>query len=392
MRSILAGAFVALAMAGVTLTSGALADQALPPPSRILFWTPDQQIVGYRNIEKIFPTRTVQRAQNGKAATPFPREPGLFDVSYIWRGGQMDVARFMHLNHVSGLIVVQHGRILLERYGLGRGETDRWTSFSVGKSVTSTLIGAAIHDGAIAGLDAPVTRYMPELAGTAYDGVTVGDLITMRSGVKWNENYADPTSDVARFAAEPVQANGVDPIEAYMARLPRAHPPGTVFNYDTGETDLAGLLVTRATGKPLAEYLSEKIWSKIGAERDAVWMVDGAGKELGGCCISMTLRDYARFGLFFMRGGQGVLPDGWVKDASSAHVATDYPGIGYGYFWWINTGGGTYAAEGIFGQEIYLDPKRDLVVVVNSAWTHADDNADWASMAAFMAAVSRTVR
>jgi CubicO group peptidase (beta-lactamase class C family) len=302
----------------------------------------------------------------------------------------MNVDRFMQAHRVSGLIIVQHGRILLERYGLGRKPTDRWTSFSVAKSFTSTLIGAAIRDGAIAGLDAPVTRYMPELNGTAYDGVTVGDLITMRSGVKWSEDYTDPNSDVGRFASGDMPANGRDPIETYMARLPRAHPPGTVFHYDTGETDLAGLLLARAVRKPLATYLSEKIWSKIGAEGDAVWMLDRAGKELGGCCLSMTLRDYARFGLFFLHGGQGVLPQNWVKDASSTHVATGYPGIGYGYFWWIQPGD-AYAAQGIFGQEIYIDPKLDLMVVVNSAWAKADDDNDWISMSDFMRAVSRAV-
>lgn len=385
MKQILAGVWVATAVAGGAIAAPA---QTLPAPDRFLFWKPAEQVAGYRNIEKIFPTRVVRR---GPTVNRLARDPKPFEVSYSHGGATLNVASFMERNRVSGLIVVQHGRILLERYGLGRKESDRWTSFSVAKSITSTLIGAAIRDGSIAGLDAPVTRYMPELAGTAYDGVTVGDLITMRSGVKWNEDYADPKSDVARFAGGTSTGNGVDPIEAYMAKLPRAHPPGTVFHYDTGETDLAGLLVARATKKHLADYLSEKIWSKIGAERDAVWMLDQGGMELGGCCISMTLRDYARFGLFFLGGGQDVLPEGWVKDASTAHVETGYPGVGYGYFWWINRGG-TYAAEGIFGQMIYLDPKHDLVVVANSAWAQADRDADWGSIAAFMAAVSRTVR
>ncbi|HEY7900359.1 MAG TPA: serine hydrolase domain-containing protein [Caulobacteraceae bacterium] len=395
MKWIHAGALVAAMLLGATLwgpvlPSAAVAQAApsLPAPERFLFWTPAEQVVGYRSIEKIFPTRLVRRA--GAVAT-LPRSPAAFDVAYAFGGQAMNVARFMARNRVSGLIVMQHGRILLERYGLGRTPGDRWTSFSVAKSVTSTLIGAAIHDGSIAGLDAPVTRYMPELSGTAYDGVTVGDLITMRSGVKWNEDYADPKSDVARFAVQPVTADGVDPIESYMARLPRAHKPGTVFHYDTGETDLAGLLVARATKTPLADYLSRTVWSKIGAEQDAVWMMDRAGHELGGCCLSMTLRDYARFGRFFMQGGGGVLPAGWVEKATSAQVATGIPGIGYGYFWWIGQGG-TYAAQGIFGQEIYLDPKRDLVVAINSAWGGADDDADWESMAAFTAAVSRAVR
>jgi CubicO group peptidase (beta-lactamase class C family) len=385
MKRILAGAIVAGAMATTAMADPA---ETLPAAGHFLFWSPAEQLVGYRNIEKIFPTRVVKR---GPTVTPLPRATAPFDVAYTDGGEQLNVDRFMAKHRVSGLIIVQHGRILLERYGLGRKETDRWTSFSVAKSVTSTLIGAAIRDGYISGLDAPVTRYLPELAGTAYDGVTVGDLITMRSGVKWNEDYVDPKSDVNQFAFQPTTANGVDPIETYMAKLPRAHPPGTVFHYDTGETDLAGLLVARATRTHPADYLSQKIWTRIGAEQDAVWMLDQAGMELGGCCLSMTLRDYARFGLFFLRGGQGVLPEGWVKDASTAHVATGDPGEGYGYFWWISSGG-TYAAEGIFGQTIYLDPKHDLIVVTNSAWAHADDPADWRSLAAFTAAVSRTVR
>ena len=384
MRSTLAGALAASLVATASLAAPA---ETLPPASHFLFWTPAEQLVGYRNIEKIFPTRVVKR---GPITTPLPRATAPFDVSYVDGGEQLNVDRFMEKHRVSGLIIVQHGRVLLERYGLGRKETDRWTSFSVAKSVTSTLIGAAIKDGYISGLDAPVTRYLPQLAGGGYDGVTVGDLITMRSGVKWNEDYVDPKSDVNQFAFQPRTEPGVDPIETYMAKLPRAHPPGTVFHYDTGETDLAGLLVARATRKPLADYLSEKIWTRIGAEQDAVWMLDQAGMELGGCCLSMTLRDYARFGLFFLRGGEGVLPEGWVKDASTAHVPTGNPGEGYGYFWWIDSRG-TYAAEGIFGQMIYLDPKRDLVVVVNSAWSQADDPADWRSLAAFTTAVSRTV-
>ncbi|HEY7852061.1 MAG TPA: serine hydrolase domain-containing protein [Caulobacteraceae bacterium] len=385
MNRILAGAIIA----GAITAGGPVAlAQTLPASDRFLFWTPAEQLFGYRNIEKIFPTRVVRR---GPTVTALPRGAGPFDVSYIDGGQPMNVARFMETHRVSGLIVVQHGAILLERYGLGRTQTDRWTSFSVGKSVTSTLIGAAIRDGAIAGLGAPVTRYMPELKGTAYDGVTVGDLITMRSGVNWSEDYTDPKSDVNQFALQSSADGRIDPIEAYMARLPRAHAPGTVFHYDTGETDLAGLLVARATGRRLADYLSEKIWSRIGAEGDAVWMTDRAGHELGGCCLSMTLRDYARFGLFFLDGGKGVLPPGWVRDASTAQVATEFPGIGYGYFWWINTGG-TYAAQGIFGQTIYLDPKHDLVVVVNSAWKDADKDEDWRSLAAFTTAVSRAAR
>jgi CubicO group peptidase (beta-lactamase class C family) len=387
MRSVRLGALGAAILFGLCAAPA----EKLPPHETFLFWTPAQQAVGYRNIEKIFPTRTVAR---GLTVSVLPYDAKVFDVSYEANGIKLDTAGYMKATNVSGLIVIKHGHILLERYGLGRTEKDRWTSFSVGKSITSTLIGAAIKDGTIKGLDSQVTDYLPEMKGTAYDGVTIGDLITMRSGVKWNEDYSDPKSDIAQFSLGQKRADGEDPIEAYMAKLPRAHKPGTVFHYDTGETNLAGILVARATRKYLSDYLSEKIWTKIGVEQDAVWMLDQGGEELGGCCISMTLRDYARFGLFFMHGGvadgKQILRAGWVKAASSSHVQSDEPGIGYGYFWWIHPNG-IYEAEGIFGQSIFLDPRNDIVIVTNSAWPTADDEKYWAAQDAYFAAVEKAL-
>ena len=383
MKKILMGVLGAALMLGA---AGA-AETKLPSRDHFLFWTPAEQAFGYKTIEKIFPVRVVKR---GATVSPLPHDPKPFDVSYKQDGETFDTAAFMKANRSSGLIIISHGKVLLERYGLGRTEKDRWTSFSVGKSVTSTLVGAAIKDGYIKSIHSPVTDYLPELKKTAYEGVTIADLITMRSGVKWNEDYADPKSDVNSFAFQAVRKDGQDPVVAYMAKLPRAHKPGTVFHYDTGETELVGILVSRAVKKPLADYLSEKIWSKIGTEQDAVWMLDGAGYEHGGCCISMTLRDYARFGLFFMHGGkvngQNVLPKGWVKAASTQQVKSDEGDLGYGYFWWIHPDG-TYSAEGIFGQQIFLDPKDDLVIVFNSAWPEADADKYWAAQDAYTKAV-----
>jgi CubicO group peptidase (beta-lactamase class C family) len=373
------------------LAGSAIAAAKLPSPNNFLFWTPAEQAIGYRNIEKIF---AVHVAKRGFSVSTLSYDSKPFDVSYATDGKTLDTAGYMKATNVSGLIIIQHGHVLLERYGLGRTQKDRWTSFSVAKSVTSSLIGAAIKDGAIRSVNAQVTDYLPELKGTAYDGVTVGDLITMRSGVKWNEDYSDPKSDVAQFALGKPGPNGEDAIEAYMAKLPRAHKPGTVFHYDTGETDLAGVLLARAVKKPLTQYLSEKIWSKIGAEQDVVWIVDQSGIEMGGCCISMTLRDYARFALFFMHGGaingEQILPSGWVKAATTRHVQSDEPGLGYGYFWWIHPNG-TYEAEGIFGQSMFMDPKNDLVIVTNSAWPTADDDKYWAAQDAYFAAVEKAL-
>jgi len=154
-----------------------------------------------------------------------------------------------------------------------------------------------------------------------------------------------------------------------MATLPRAAQPGSRWNYSTGETQLAGALVRAATGKPVAKYLSEKIWSK-GMETDANWWLQSAdGLEVGGSGLSATLRDYGRFGLFLLNDGvidgQRLLPEGWIKAASTRQVIAGEQ-VNYGYMLWPMHGN-SYAAEGIFGQYVFVDPDTKLVVVIWSA-------------------------
>jgi CubicO group peptidase (beta-lactamase class C family) len=380
-----------LAAMAFSIATAALATGKVVPRSSLLFWTPAQQVVGYRTIEKIFPTRVIKA---GTRVYPLPVAHAPFDVRYDFQKKRWATATFMDANHLSGLLVIKDGTIVLERYGLGRTAKDRWTSFSVGKSVTSTLIGAAIEDGYIKSLDTEVTDYIPALKGSAYDGVTIRNLLTMTSGVKWNEDYNDPNSDVAKFASGPAGPHGENPIVAYMARLPREAKPGTKFVYKTGESDLIGVLLSEATHKHPADYLSEKIWSTFGMEQDAVWMLDNAGLELGGCCISMTLRDYGRFGMFMlgggMAGGKHVLPPSYVADATKKQIQSDFGPLGYGFQWWTHPRG-AYEAIGIFGQSIYVDPAEHLVIVTNSAWPEADADKYYIVHAAYVAAVTRAL-
>ena len=356
----------------------------------ILFWKGDKQAVGYRTIEAIYKTHTIKR---GAKVHQLPKAAHQIDPTFDYDGKSWTLDSYMTAYRVSGVLVLKDGKIVLERYGLGRKPTDRWTSFSVAKSVTSTLVGAAIQDGKIKGLGAPVTDYIPELKGSAYDGVTVRQMLMMSSGVKWNEDYVDPNSDVAQ-AGTKVLEPGVDPIVSYLRKLPRANPPGTKFNYNTGETDLVGILVSNAVGKPLATYASEKIWKPYGMERDAVWMTDLAGHERGGCCISMTLRDYGRVGQFILDGGKAggkqVVPAGWTKEATARQIDNDSndPGAGYGYFWWIRSAD-RYDAVGIFGQAIATFPKDRVIVVVNSAWPDATGKELSAARNALIAAARK---
>lgn len=340
------------------------------PPS-LLTLTQDQQLDVYRHIEDSYDVREVKR---GTTVHPLPEAGQMINPAITWNDtNYTDITTFMEDTRISGILVLKDGEILLEDYALGRQPEDRWTSFSVAKSLTSLLLGAAIQDGYIESLDDPVTKYVPNLQGSGYDGVNIRQLITMTSGVQWNEDYDDENSDVARSSYWPGEP-GMNPLVSYMRRLPGEAEPGTRFVYKTGETDMAGILVAKATGKGLAQYLSEKIWEPYGMEQDAIWMVDRGGMERGGCCISMTLRDYARVGQFVLDGGeangQPVVPAQYLTEATTNQV--DFPERegGYGYFWWINEDG-SYSARGIFGQRIHIIPEEDVVIAINSATAEA---------------------
>jgi CubicO group peptidase (beta-lactamase class C family) len=312
---------------------------------------PDIQVNTFRNIDRLFPTRLVAR---GADVRPLPAgEPALDDFRFEHEGKIYDLYDVLSLNRVSGLIVIADGAVVFEKYLLGNDENTRWMSMSVVKSMTAMLIGAAIHDGHIGSIDDPITDYLPRFEGSAY----------------WNETYTDPSSDRRQMLEAQIgQQPGA--ILDLMASLPRAAEPGTRWNYSTGETHVAGALVAAATGMPVADYLSEKIWSKAGMESDATWWLESPdGLEVGGSGLSATLRDYARFGRFLLEDGvigdTRVLPEGWLAAAGSPKVVAGEE-IEYGYMLWP-LHDSSYAAIGIFGQFVFVDPDRDLVVAMWSA-------------------------
>ena len=347
--------------------------------AEVLFWTQQQRDENFRRMEQLFPAT---RVEAGQTVRLLPNGDSLVPEL----GGEAEVDALMDSLNMAGLLVLQDGKVRLERYRRGFGPEQRWTSFSVAKSLTSSLVGAALEDGHIQSLDDDVTAYIPELGGSAYEGVTVRQLLTMTSGVRWNEDYTDPNSEVARMLITPPPP-GENPVIAFMRTLEREEPPGRKWVYKTGETNLVGVLVEKATGKSLADYLSEKIWRPFGMEKDAFWQVDLAGKNIGGCCMSAVLRDYGRVGQFVLEGGQPVLPAGWVQDATKSHADIGVPGRGYGYQWWTGPQG-TFAAVGIFGQMIHVDPKRKLVIVTLSAWPKATGKELSAARAAAVARIT----
>ena len=335
----------------------------------ILFWTPEQQVAGYRNIDQISNARWFKASDDPYPLTSAPQD--LSSVTYEVEGQTLTVEDYIRDRRIAGLLMVKDDAVVFERYGLGNDENSRWISFSIAKSVVSMLYGAAIVDGYIGSVDDPVTKYLPLLSGGGYDGVTIQHVLRMASGVKWNEDYADRESDLATMP------RGLVEQARYMAALEREHAAGEVFHYNTGETNMAGAVLRAAIGNNLSTYLEHKIWGPFGMEADATWVLhEPGGGELGGCCISATLRDYARIGIFAMNGGvlrdgTRVLPEGWMADSTSPSPGSD----GYGYLWWLS-GDGVYSGRGIFGQMLWMDPGSNTVIVVHSAWPDAT-NREW---------------
>jgi len=397
----------AAALAGVVTLAGATAawvaaQQAPAPDARRMYsgeMLPDEAVRAFANSDKMFPVRVVR---HGSKVRGLPASDALLkNVRFSLAGKTYDLFDYLALNRVVGVLILKDGKVALEDYELGTGPATLWPSFSVAKSASSTLVGAALQDGAIASLDDWVTKYVPALRVGAYEGVSVRNVLQMASGVKWDETYTDPKSDRRKLldlqlAPEPKPGF----ILAYMSALPKAGAPGSIWNYNTGKTYVVGAVLEGATHKRLGDYLSEKIWGPWGMESDARWWLetpDGMGLAGGG--LSATLRDFGRLGLLVLADGvidgKRLVPAGWFEEAGSAK-SIGGKRVDYGYLWWPVPKGdpvheGAFEAIGIFGQHIYLNRREKLVVVVLSARpkptgsTVVEDDA-------FFAAVAKAVK
>jgi CubicO group peptidase (beta-lactamase class C family) len=347
-----------------------------------LLWSPNIQAEGFLNWDKIWATRTIRRG----APKPLPQAANPLDIAFESDGVLRTIDDLMRWEFVSGLLVVKDGEIKLERYAKGLSPERCWQSSSMVKSLASILIGAAVQDGAIVSIDQVIVDYLPEFSGTSYEGVTIRHLLHMASGVSWVENTDDLTTDVAEHYIKPIAARKPDYVVDYLKTRSRANPPGSQFYYNTGDTFLLSHILSRATGRTVADYCSEKLWQPFGFEQDGFFILDADdGHEVVGSCCGASLRDYARWGLFMLADGvidgQRVLPQGWVKESTTPNApnfAFDFGGErgvagaadsayrGYGYLWWVREGG-DYQALGSYGQWIYVSPANNVVAVILGA-------------------------
>ncbi|OBX21541.1 CubicO group peptidase (beta-lactamase class C family) [Gelidibacter algens] len=353
----------------------------------LLFWSQDEKERRFPIMHAIFPSILIPSAAH---STPLKAYK---NITPKWED-DTTLDAYMNEHRVQGIIVIKDNQIRLEKYGDNSNQETLWTSFSVAKSVSSMLVGVALKEGALESLEDPLKKYIDEFNGYDYGEVTVRQLLTMTSGIEWNEDYEDPNSDVGQMYKAHCQGDESH-ILTYIKPLKFAHKQGTHWNYSTGETDLVGILVQKATGISLAEYLSEKIWKPFGMESDAYWFADECSHlNLGGSGLSASLRDFARLGMLMLDGGEigdkNILSEEWLKDATSLLYQTNDQGDGYGYLWW-RFKDGSYGAFGIFGQMIYINPHKNLVIAQMAAWPKAGSKELTQGRDAFIDAVQRVI-
>jgi len=382
-------------------------EQAAP---NIMATTPENQAATFRNQDQVWPVRVIRR---GDAVRPLPPHArSLADLTFEVGDVSLSLSDFMARRRTAGLLILKDGEIALERYGLGNGPESRWASFATAMSMTSTLAGAALHDGAIGNLDDRCDLYLPRLLGSPYEGVTVRNVMRMCSGVAWSEeNQPDGRSDDARRLGRAMVSRRPGSVLDLLCARPRAQPQGVVFNYSTGESCLLGALVVAATGRPLADYCAEKIWRPAGMEADGYWQLESDdGLELGGLGVSARLRDFGRFGQLMLEDGEAfsgrrVLPPGWrdlagQPDSAPTGFGRLMPGspAGYGYHWWAvpplpgGVNNGAFSARGAFGQFIFVNPTDQVVIAIQSAWRQPDDSDAEVEIVAMIRAAVRALR
>ena len=342
-----------------------------PKGERATFLRVPSLVGSHSHLDELFESRTI-----GKAASPSRLARAASEPAIPWefKGEALTLDAYLTRNPTTGLLIARGDTILVERYQYDRQDRHRFTSWSMAKTVTSMLIGIAMGEGRIRSVDDQASAYVPELADTEYGRTPLRHLLQMSSGVRFIEVYSGD-DDVMKLARATFAWRGEGGVAAVTPFNERLVPSGTKFSYASVETQVLGLVLRRAVGRPITAYLEEKIWQPMGAEADATWLVDRSGQEATFCCINAVLRDYARLGLLLAHDGnwrgRQLIPAAWIRDATTVRADQPHlrPGIatgffGYGYQAWMFPGERRmFALLGVRGQSIFVDPQSRLVMV-----------------------------
>ena len=300
-------------------------------------------------------------------------------TSFDFDGAAVDTEQFLDVTDTAALLVLRDGAVVHEQYRLTGGPDIQWISWSVAKSFVSALVGIAVEQGHIPSIDDPISRYIDVESGSAYDGVRIKDVLQMSSGARWNEDYSDRTSDVARLGAAMAPGGSLD---GFVATAAPESAPGTVCQYNSTDTQALGTLLVRATGRSITDYMQEHLYEPLGMESDGYWLLDATGREMAFGGVNLTARDFAKLGELYRLGGRWngrqVVPADWVAASivpDAPHLEWGRPVIagealpdGYGYQWWLIPGGlDQYSAIGVYNQWVFVSPRDGVTIVKLSA-------------------------
>ena len=334
----------------------------------------------YKNFASLHLTQSVSLMPPAAIPCELPTGQSIaLPETYAVDGTTRSLQSLIDDTHTSALLVLKEGVLRFEQYFLTGGRRVPWLSMSVAKSFVSALVGIATEEKFIESLETPIDRYVPLLAGSAYGGVRIKDVLQMSSGARWNEDYSDPDSDILRMGSALGPGGSVD---VFMAEMVRESAPGTICRYNSADTQALGMLIAGATGRTLTDYMHEKLVVPLGMESPSYWVLDSKGREMAFAGVLMTARDFARLGELYRQrgvwGGRQIVSAAYV-DASvrveSPHLAPGLPLVGdhafpmgYGYQWWLPPGqDGEFSAIGVYNQYVYVDPSRGVVIVKLSA-------------------------
>lgn len=321
-------------------------------------FAPESIVQNFSHMDRLFLTRSLSRGEGPVSALPEGAPMVLPEGAEDW----------IKARSVTALVVLQDGAVRHESYCLGTGPEDLRISWSMAKSVLASLFGIVMAEGAIDSLDDPVVKYAPALKGSAYDGASIRDVLTMSSGVAFNEDYLDFWSDINKMGRVLALGGSMDGFAAGL--IERATAPGRRMHYVSIDTHVIGMVIRGATGKDIPELLEDRILKKMGLEAAPYYLTDGEGVSfvLGG--LNMRTRDYARIGAMIAAegawNGAQLVPAEWVE-AMTTRQAAD--GAGYGFQWWVPVDArpGEVMARGIYGQYIWIDRVKGIVIAVNAA-------------------------
>ena len=377
------GALILLAIGLVAFSSIDRIDRAITISS---LFNGEEQYNNFPRMYEMFPSTKMSPAE-----TPFVFPKGetvSLPESFSYAGKNWKTIEFLELTDSAALLVIKNGKIIHEQYRLTGGPDIQWLSMSVAKSFISALIGIAIEEGHLQSIEEPITQYVPELKGSAYDGVRIKDILQMSSGARWNEDYGDPDSDINRFGR--VFALG-DSMNEFTATLENELEPGTYNRYNSTDTQALGMLLTNATGRTITDYMTEKLFHPMGAAYNGYWLTDDSKMEMAFGGLNLTAIDYAKLGEIYRLGGafngKQIVPASWVKASVTPDAPHLMPGpndkssfpLGYGLQWWVPEGNdGEFTAIGVYNQFIYVAPKSGFTIVklsANSAYATSKDGS-----------------